>query len=139
MKRALGEQRNHVALENTFAFRQSEDSSHSSVHESISIRNDERRAACIKRSLGETSTSFTVKNVRVHSYFAASSNAAGKYPVPETDSVGIKAWYWLDLASLFPALALRVKESDVVLDVCAAPGGKSLVIAQQLFKVGIMR
>ena len=40
--------------------------------------------------------------------------------------------YYLDEASVFAAKALDVQPGDEVLDMCAAPGGKTLVIASLL-------
>lgn len=40
--------------------------------------------------------------------------------------------YFLDEASVFAARALNVEPGDDVLDMCAAPGGKTLVIASML-------
>ena len=40
--------------------------------------------------------------------------------------------YYLDEASLFCANLLEINEGDNVLDMCAAPGGKTLVIASKL-------
>lgn len=42
-------------------------------------------------------------------------------------------WYWLDEASLLPALLLDPRPGHTVLDMCAAPGGKSLMLALMLF------
>jgi 16S rRNA C967 or C1407 C5-methylase (RsmB/RsmF family) len=42
-------------------------------------------------------------------------------------------YYLLDGASLLPVLALNVNPGDRVLDMCAAPGGKSLLMLQTLF------
>lgn len=39
----------------------------------------------------------------------------------------------MDGGSLLPVLALGVNPGDRVLDMCAAPGGKSLLILQTLF------
>jgi 16S rRNA (cytosine1407-C5)-methyltransferase len=47
-------------------------------------------------------------------------------------SRGLSIPYLLNRASILAALALRVPESGTVLDACAAPGGKSLVIASGL-------
>lgn len=42
----------------------------------------------------------------------------------------LKQYYLLNAASLLPVLALNVQEGENVLDLCAAPGGKSLAILQ---------
>lgn len=42
---------------------------------------------------------------------------------------GLSAYYLLDAASLVPVLALDVHPGQMILDVCAAPGGKSVLIA----------
>jgi 16S rRNA C967 or C1407 C5-methylase (RsmB/RsmF family) len=42
--------------------------------------------------------------------------------------------YYLDSASVFAASALESKPGDRILDACAAPGGKSLVLASRLGK-----
>ena len=36
----------------------------------------------------------------------------------------------MDAASILPVIALDLQEGDSVLDLCAAPGGKSLCIMQ---------
>ena len=41
-------------------------------------------------------------------------------------------YYVMDYASVFPPLALDVQQGDAVLDMCAAPGGKTLILAEQL-------
>lgn len=40
--------------------------------------------------------------------------------------------YLMDKASLYPAQALGAQPGDTVLDMCAAPGGKSLIIAESM-------
>lgn len=45
-------------------------------------------------------------------------------------------FYVLDPASIFPAMALDVRPGDEVADLCAAPGGKSLILAERLFAKG---
>lgn len=49
---------------------------------------------------------------------------------------GLKKGYFLDEASLYPPKILNPKPGDSVLDICAAPGGKSLVLATILNGIG---
>ncbi|MBN3298597.1 NSUN4 methyltransferase, partial [Amia calva] len=46
------------------------------------------------------------------------------------DSTGLLGYYLLDAASLLPVLALDVHDGHTVLDLCAAPGGKTLALLQ---------
>ncbi|XP_017286223.1 5-methylcytosine rRNA methyltransferase NSUN4 [Kryptolebias marmoratus] len=46
------------------------------------------------------------------------------------DQFGLFGYYLMDAASVLPCLALDVKDGDTVLDLCAAPGGKSLALLQ---------
>ncbi|NXJ73633.1 NSUN4 methyltransferase, partial [Trogon melanurus] len=46
------------------------------------------------------------------------------------DVLGLLDYYLLDAASLLPVLALNVQPDDFVLDLCAAPGGKTLALLQ---------
>ena len=39
-------------------------------------------------------------------------------------------YYMMDTASLLPVIALGLEEHDRVLDLCAAPGGKTLAMLQ---------
>lgn len=48
------------------------------------------------------------------------------------DSQGLLTSYIMDEASIYAAQCLRVEASDKVLDMCAAPGGKSLILAEQI-------
>ncbi len=52
--------------------------------------------------------------------------------LPQLDVDGIRPWYWLDKASLLPPVLLEVQPGQEVLDMCAAPGGKSLILLQLL-------
>ncbi|NLE16174.1 MAG: RsmB/NOP family class I SAM-dependent RNA methyltransferase [Spirochaetales bacterium] len=51
---------------------------------------------------------------------------------------GLLQNYYLDEASIIAARLLDVQEGDAVLDMCAAPGGKSLVLASSLKKSGTL-
>ncbi|XP_011883365.1 PREDICTED: 5-methylcytosine rRNA methyltransferase NSUN4 isoform X2 [Vollenhovia emeryi] len=55
-----------------------------------------------------------------------------KFPSPKKGSTGVLDYYLLDGASVLPVLALDMQPGDVVLDMCAAPGGKTLSILQTL-------
>lgn len=54
------------------------------------------------------------------------------FPYPKRGSTGVSDYYLFDGGSLLPVLALDIKMGDVVLDMCAAPGGKALTILQTL-------
>lgn len=49
---------------------------------------------------------------------------------------GLTDLYFMDPGSILVAFALDVKDGDVVLDMCAAPGGKTLVLAESLKMAG---
>ncbi|KAL0048518.1 hypothetical protein WJX82_004983 [Trebouxia sp. C0006] len=62
------------------------------------------------------------------------NEAHESYEQPTSDAQSrLLSWYWLDEASLLPALMLDPKPGHTVLDMCAAPGGKSLTLASMLF------
>ncbi|XP_046989018.1 5-methylcytosine rRNA methyltransferase NSUN4 [Schistocerca americana] len=54
------------------------------------------------------------------------------FPEPKTGSTGVLNYFLLNGSSLLPILALGVEPGDAVLDMCAAPGGKSYMILQTL-------
>lgn len=51
------------------------------------------------------------------------------------DNNQLLTYYVLDPASVLVAENLQVQPGEKVLDLCAAPGGKSLIIAQALFRI----
>lgn len=50
--------------------------------------------------------------------------------ISRPDTLGLLDYYLMDAASLLPVLALNVQPDDFVLDLCAAPGGKTLALLQ---------
>lgn len=53
--------------------------------------------------------------------------------ISRPDALGLLDYYLMDAASLLPVLALNVQPDDFVLDLCAAPGGKTLALLQTGF------
>lgn len=52
------------------------------------------------------------------------------------DANDVSVFYKMDPASVLVATALDVQPEDLVLDMCAAPGGKSLILAEKLNGTG---
>ena len=50
----------------------------------------------------------------------------------QKNSEGLYDFYVLDPASVFVAKALQAEDGERILDMCAAPGGKSLIIAEMM-------
>ncbi|XP_043803348.1 5-methylcytosine rRNA methyltransferase NSUN4 isoform X2 [Apis laboriosa] len=55
-----------------------------------------------------------------------------RFPSPKKGSTGVLDYYLFDGGSILPVLALDIQLGDIVLDMCAAPGGKALTILQTL-------
>uniref|UniRef100_A0A183F3Z5 NOL1/NOP2/Sun domain family member 4 n=1 Tax=Heligmosomoides polygyrus TaxID=6339 RepID=A0A183F3Z5_HELPZ len=64
------------------------------------------------------------RELRLRSY---DRGVLADFPPPLRDSSGIPSWWLLDGGSLVPVLALGLEKDDSLLDVCSAPGGKSLL------------
>ncbi len=60
---------------------------------------------------------------------------APEFLPPKLNNQGRTPYYLLDLASLAPVLALDLQGDERCLDLCAAPGGKSLLILYKLYKL----
>ncbi|NXY89643.1 NSUN3 protein, partial [Alcedo cyanopectus] len=54
----------------------------------------------------------------------------GRFPAQKHQAGKLKEYYLLNAASLLPVLALEVRDGEDVLDLCAAPGGKSVALLQ---------
>lgn len=70
--------------------------------------------------------------------YAASTEQSNlaEVPQPPKDEQGIAAYYIMDLASALAVVTMAIEPQHNVLDLCAAPGGKSVVIAQHLTTMG---
>ncbi|EPY23731.1 hypothetical protein STCU_07509 [Strigomonas culicis] len=64
--------------------------------------------------------------------YAPKAKADSYIERPPEDEFSVKGYYILDYASLLVVEQLQVGAFDKVLDMCAAPGGKSIAIAQFL-------
>lgn len=69
-------------------------------------------------------------------YLPVSENV--RFPKQGETSNGYFDYYLLDASSLLPVLALDVHPESTVLDMCAAPGGKSVLISQFLSTKGCL-
>lgn len=61
-----------------------------------------------------------------------------QYPPPEKSSSGYFNYYLMDAASVLAVEALNPQAGDRIVDLCAAPGGKSLLIAWRLKNQGLL-
>ncbi|KAI8085671.1 S-adenosyl-L-methionine-dependent methyltransferase [Thamnidium elegans] len=62
------------------------------------------------------------------------SKSCSRFPQPSKDSNNITDYYILDAGSVLATEALDIQPDDNVLDICAAPGGKTLSVLQRLDK-----
>ncbi|XP_074854537.1 tRNA (cytosine(34)-C(5))-methyltransferase, mitochondrial isoform X3 [Carettochelys insculpta] len=58
------------------------------------------------------------------------SRTPGRFPAQKHQTGKLKEYYLLNAASLLSVLALEIKDGERVLDMCAAPGGKSIAMLQ---------
>ncbi|CAO3660075.1 unnamed protein product [Umbelopsis ramanniana] len=58
------------------------------------------------------------------------------FPSPSKDMKNLTNYYLLDAASVLATEALDIEPGHVVLDMCSAPGGKSIALCQRLFTGG---
>lgn len=63
---------------------------------------------------------------------SSSSSPSSTFPPSPQTRNKLLYYYCMDVASLYPVLALDPQPSDLVLDMCAAPGGKAFTILQMV-------
>ncbi|KAI9257277.1 S-adenosyl-L-methionine-dependent methyltransferase [Phascolomyces articulosus] len=68
--------------------------------------------------------------------YNANTTEEQRFPPPQKDGTGITDYYILDAGSVLATEALDIQPDDRVLDLCAAPGGKSVSILQRLGEYG---
>ncbi|KAM6172085.1 5-cytosine rRNA methyltransferase NSUN4 [Erethizon dorsatum] len=64
--------------------------------------------------------------------FTFARGDVSRFPPARLGNLGVMDYYLMDAASLLPVLALGLHPGDTVLDLCAAPGGKTLALLQTL-------
>ena len=69
------------------------------------------------------------EHLKVYTFEALNDS---KFPSPKRGVVGVYDYYLMDGGSILPVLALDLQPGDNVLDMCAAPGGKTMAILQTL-------
>nr|XP_033772460.1 5-methylcytosine rRNA methyltransferase NSUN4 isoform X2 [Geotrypetes seraphini] len=72
-------------------------------------------------------SSFNYPRIKCYTF---SKGDISRFSPARLDSMGRLSHYLMDAASLLPVLALDVQPGDEVLDLCAAPGGKTLALLQ---------
>jgi 16S rRNA C967 or C1407 C5-methylase (RsmB/RsmF family) len=60
------------------------------------------------------------------------------FPQPEKTEEGYMNYYLMDAASILPVEALDISPGEKVVDLCAAPGGKSFLCALKLRNQGLL-
>lgn len=60
------------------------------------------------------------------------------FPQPEKTEAGYTNYYLMDAASILPVEALDLHPGERVVDLCAAPGGKSFLCALKLKNLGLL-
>lgn len=117
----------HCAVVNKF-------SAHKEAHEKLSSVAAKLHYVS---SFNETPTPEDVQNqFQLPCYFPSSENI--RFPKQGETSNRYFDYYLLDASSLLPVLALDVFPESTVLDMCAAPGGKSVLISQFLSTKGCL-
>ena len=86
----------------------------------------EPEASIFLRNLGCTE----IYNLPFVCYRHSASNSHSFIPQSPQNNRKMLYYYIMDIASLVPVLALDVRSSNTILDMCAAPGGKAFAMLQ---------
>ncbi|XP_029474087.1 5-methylcytosine rRNA methyltransferase NSUN4 [Rhinatrema bivittatum] len=78
----------------------------------------------------QTSSSPSLLNCPSIKCYTFCKGEISRFPPARPDILGLLDYYLMDAASILPVLALNIQPGDVVLDLCAAPGGKTLALLQ---------
>lgn len=103
-----------------------EESDYYEIHERLSCKQGKTDSFPIETRVNELSN--FPKYLEAYTFAKGASDM--RLEPPEKGLLGTFDYYCMDAASLLPVIALDVQRGDAVLDTCAAPGGKSLVILQ---------
>ncbi len=91
----------------------------------------------LKKSLLEQKVKTYRKNGFINPKTKSSEVIPSCYDKEElSNELGLEHFYYMDLASVIAAKNLKVSKGSKVLDLCAAPGGKSLILAEALNGTG---
>ncbi|XP_002993970.2 5-methylcytosine rRNA methyltransferase NSUN4 [Selaginella moellendorffii] len=91
------------------------------------------RVAClVNKYCNESSVPPSPNSTRVPFLRLPVYESSALFPHPERDTHNVFDYYLMDAASVLVTEALDLEVGDKVLDLCAAPGGKTLGILQQL-------
>lgn len=95
---------------------------------------------CLHRRYYQITNDFTIKTKESDLNFPEHLNVYcfephnfTKFNSPALGTTGVLNYYILDGGSLLPVLALDLKPGNKMLDMCAAPGGKSILAIQTLY------
>ncbi|CAG8598971.1 524_t:CDS:2 [Acaulospora morrowiae] len=115
----------HVAMVNNFASSESIERFLNSITQASIVTSDHN-------SIQDQSPKKEIHFEKIKFVDIPCYSISERFSPPFKDEKGVMTYYLLDAASVMVVKALDVKPTDNILDLCAAPGGKSLAILQHL-------
>lgn len=125
---ALARPTEHVALQNAFA--SEADLANADWKIDIAVGPAKASKVFLRQLCCDKALDIYANLWQVYRYAHQGQTYSQPTPDPHTR---LLSWYWLDRASLLPPLLLNPLPGQTVLDMCSAPGGKSLMLAYMLF------